>query len=681
MGKQFEEFVSLKNFEIAFNRIKYSNRSRYKDFYRKDLQSFSLFLTQNLEQTVNNIKEHNYTPIEIERYYIPKKNNLARPISLLYFIDLLVYQALCNIIVKYTRDKRSSHFNNLTFANMPNRENDENFQFQNWRYQWKIFNKKIIDSYKQGYNFIAEYDIASFYDTIDHAILIAILKLYGIEDDVLSFLEICLKKWVIVSNSKIGFEKRCGIPQGPDCSGVIAELYLSYLDKKFLNFNSCKYFRYADDIRIMANSELECQRAISLLDLYCKDISLIAQSSKISIISIHSNRELYNYVDSSEMKFSNINLEFKANRCLKQSTHNKLKKKLIETLDKTNEKYLNKTILKFVFYKLNCDDEIKNLILSHWDEFYLNFESVVFYLNKFFSDDEEVLSKLFSVLEEDDVLYQYNKALIFSEFTNLKYSSNIYEILKNSSAERFWIIKFYAMRWLHSNGKANLVRHLFDNSSSNYFIEREKFVYEFSGIDDEEERKQLVWSNYGKDVMLSLTALRMKFDYNNNFTSDNCSDYILNIFNLDRSDFIMNYMKATYRINKKDCKGFVVELKKDLDKYWEAIRALNDFVRNRSDYPDNALMNLDLFHNIILDMLLPKLDCDFGVKIEHIKENYPCTYYIFSKIHDARNQETTAHYKDKKGNIRVPITNERLKILIDNDQLKDAYIELFEKFK
>lgn len=151
MGIQFEEFVSLKNFEIAFNRIKYSNRSRYKDFYRNDLQSFSLFLTQNLEQTINNIKEHNYTPIAIERYYIPKKNNLARPISLLYFIDLLVYQALCNIIVKYTRDKRSSHFNNLTFANMPNRENDENFQFQNWRYQWKIFNKKIIDSYKQGF--------------------------------------------------------------------------------------------------------------------------------------------------------------------------------------------------------------------------------------------------------------------------------------------------------------------------------------------------------------------------------------------------------------------------------------------------------------------------------------------------------------------------------------------------
>lgn len=285
------------------------------------------------------------------------------------------------------------------------------------------------------------------------------------------------------------------------------------------------------------------------------------------------------------------------------------------------------------------------------------------------------------MLEEDDVLYQYNKALIFSEFTNLKYSSKIYEILKDSSADRFWIIKFYAMRWLYSNGKANLVRHLFDNSSSNYFIEREKFVYEFSGITDEEERKQLAWSNYGKDAMLSLTALRMKFDYNNDFTSDNCSDYILNIFQLDRSDFIMNYMKATYRINKKDCKGFVVELKKDWDKYWEAIRALNDFVRNRSDYPDNALMNLDLFHNIILDMLLPNLDCDFGVKIEHIKEDYPCTYYIFSKIHDARNQETTAHYKDKKGNIRVPITQERLKILIDNDQLKDAYVELFDKFK
>lgn len=30
MGKQFEEFVAMTNFEIAFNRIKYSTRSRYK---------------------------------------------------------------------------------------------------------------------------------------------------------------------------------------------------------------------------------------------------------------------------------------------------------------------------------------------------------------------------------------------------------------------------------------------------------------------------------------------------------------------------------------------------------------------------------------------------------------------------------------------------------------------------
>lgn len=188
----------------------------------------------------------------------------------------------------------------------------------------------------------------------------------------------------------------------------------------------------------------------------------------------------------------------------------------------------------------------------------------------------------------------------------------------------------------------------------------------------------MVWSNYGKDAMLSLTALSMQFDCNNAFTSDNCSDYILNIFQLDRSDFIMNYMKDTYKINKKDCKCFVSELKKDGDKYWEAIRALNDFIRNTTAFPDNALMNLDLFHNIMLDMLLPELDCDFGVKIDHIKDQYPCTYYIFSKIHNARNQETAAHYKDNKGNIRKPITQERLKVLIDKDQLKDAYIEVFE---
>jgi len=79
-------------------------------------------------------------------------------------------------------------------------------------------------------------------------------------------------------------------------------------------------------------------------------------------------------------------------------------------------------------------------------------------------------------------------------------------------------------------------------------------------------------------------------------------------------------------------------------------------------------------------MLLPDMDSDFGVKIEHIREKFPCTYFIFSKIHDARNQETTAHYKDSKGNVRIPITKERLINLIDNNRLRDAYTELFLSF-
>lgn len=680
MSKQYEEFISVENFEIAFNRIKYSTRSRFKDFYRSDLESYSLFLTQNIKQTIIDIKEHKYSPSKVERYYIPKKNNLARPISLLYFIDLLVYQALCNIIEKYSKEKRSVYLNNLSFANIPNKDNGECFQFQNWKYQWKLFNKKIFDNYKKGFCYIAEYDIASFYDTIDHSILIRILNNIGIENDILFLFEKCLKSWAIVSSAEIGFEKHCGIPQGPDCSGIIAELYLSYLDEKFVTYKRARYFRYADDIRIMATSELECQKTITLLDLYCKDISLIAQSGKISIIKINNIKELHKYVDSLGINFSNINLEYKSSSCLKQSSHNKLKKKLIEAFDKNSDNYLNKTLLKFAFYKYNKDDEIRDLVLAHWDELYLYFEGVVYYLNKHYSDDKKVINKILLVLENDDILYQYNKAVIFSEFINLKYNSKIYEILRGSSADVFWIIKYYAIDWLYRNGKINLIRHLFDNSKVNYFIERNRFVCEYQTTNDEEEKEQLVWSNYGKDVMLSLKALNLQIVNDHSFTSDNCTDYILNIFELDKSDFIMNYMKDNYKINKKDCKGFVRILKQDRAKYWEAIRSLNDFIRNKSYFPVDALMNLDLFHNIILDVLFPDLDADFGVKIEHLKEQFPCAHFIFSKIHTARNRETVAHYKDNEGNVRIPINQERLLALTDNARLKDAYTEIFNTF-
>ncbi len=158
----------------------------------------------------------------------PKKNFLSRPIALLNFIDLIVYQAIANVIMYEVVEDFAISDNRIVFGNIINRDKDSSFffQFKIWKQQWKSYKKAIESHYNQGYKYLAEFDIASFYDFIDHSILTNILHNIGIDDSLIQLFQKCLKCWALYSNTGLVSEGRCGIPQGPECSGFFAELYL-----------------------------------------------------------------------------------------------------------------------------------------------------------------------------------------------------------------------------------------------------------------------------------------------------------------------------------------------------------------------------------------------------------------------------------------------------------------------
>ena len=43
---------------------------------------------------------------------------------------------------------------------------------------------------------------------------------------------------------------------------------------------------------------------------------------------------------------------------------------------------MDKTVLKYAFYKLNKDDEVKKAIIDNWDKLYLTLEGPIYYLNR-----------------------------------------------------------------------------------------------------------------------------------------------------------------------------------------------------------------------------------------------------------------------------------------------------------
>ena len=360
---QFEKLISLENLNLAFKRLMTVPRNLYKDLYTNDYKIFGFELEANLK-TLSNILKDEFEPKSSMKYYIPKKNNLARPITLLNFIDLITYQSIVNIIADVVYDDISIYQNTILFGSNYCRsfEKEAFFFYKKHKEQWKNYNQQGLDFLSQGYKFRVKFDIASYYDSIDHNILKNILlEKFKIEEKVVNYLISGLEKWSQDSSREISYPTTQGIPQGPISSKFLGDLYLLEIDKKMdkLKLDS-KYIRYVDDIRIYAKDERIAQKSLVLLDLYCKDLSLISQVSKTGIEKINSSEEIIN----DKLNFSAVALEYKKNNDqLKNKTHNTIRKIFIDYFTQKKNHPFAKTIINFSLYRLNKDERIKKIFI------------------------------------------------------------------------------------------------------------------------------------------------------------------------------------------------------------------------------------------------------------------------------------------------------------------------------
>ncbi|MDB9345613.1 reverse transcriptase domain-containing protein [Nodularia spumigena CS-586/05] len=397
LRQHFDDFLTSENFYLAYYRLQTAPRNLYKELYYEDMKIFGLFLDKNISTLLNEIEQKIFKPESSYKIFIPKKNNLVRVLSLLKFKDLLIYQAIINTISDVVYDEIAPYYNNIIFANVYNtsKENKDNriFLFKPWKQQWKKFEGKTTNYYEQGYTFVADFDIASFFDTIDHYIFQQILeKKFEIDTKLISLLINLLESFT--SDSHQGtFRSKHGIPQGPIGSALLADLYLfHFVDLEMIKYRNTldiQYIRYVDDIRIFSKDKFSAQKAIACLDLLAKDLGLIPQPSKISFNEIDN---LDAFMKNQKNKFSAITKEYKKADKLKSKTHRRLKERFQQcfTENSNKEVYLDKTLINFSLYKLNKDDEIKLILLENWELLYIHIEGVLFYLRKHFSEDEEV---------------------------------------------------------------------------------------------------------------------------------------------------------------------------------------------------------------------------------------------------------------------------------------------------
>jgi RNA-directed DNA polymerase len=208
-------------------------------------------LTKNREQIVSGIRGNRYLPQAILGVEIPKSNGKVRLLGVPTVTDRLLQQAVGQILaIKFEME-----FEDYSYGFRPNRNAQQAVL-------------KAQDYINSGHHHIVDIDLKSFFDEVDHCLMLQLLY----RKVKCSITLRLIRKWLrapIEINGKLT-KRRKGVPQGSPLSPLLSNIILNELDKK-LEEQGLHYVRYADDFSIYTKSEYTARKAGNNIYLFLKD--------------------------------------------------------------------------------------------------------------------------------------------------------------------------------------------------------------------------------------------------------------------------------------------------------------------------------------------------------------------------------------------------------------------------
>ncbi len=284
------QLAADRNLQLAWRRISTGDNQQYKRFFREMYVTYEIALTENLRDLRRRLVAGTFEPQAPERVYLPKASGLHRPLSVLHLEDQIVLQAFANLAASRVHRKRTPLLFTSVFSNILQRKKSI-FFFKRWQETYSAFQRRIRSLYSSGLRWVADFDLAAFYDTVSHDLLLK--TIYPRTTGDLAWFRDCLGTW---SSENATSRHGHGIPQGPLASDFLAECFLLPIDAA-LN-KTPGYVRYVDDVRLFGKSEDEVRAAVIQLERHCREHGLIPQSGKFAIKHARSLDEAMGFLPS-----------------------------------------------------------------------------------------------------------------------------------------------------------------------------------------------------------------------------------------------------------------------------------------------------------------------------------------------------------------------------------------------
>jgi hypothetical protein len=272
------EFLSRDNFVLAWERIRRGSNIQYKRFFSHLYPSYHFAHSAALTGLRDELRRGTYQPSPATTIYFPKVSRILRPITLLCLNDQIVYQSIVNVIANRFFAVLRPDYEKKAFGALYTGRNSK-FFYRPWKQSYRAYNVAIERAFRAGNDILADFDLVSFFDLIDHTVLRSVLRARVKSGELLDLLISCLGCWT--KGNPDTHSRGHGIPQGPEASAFLAEVFLHEFDKT--KYDRVRYLRYVDDVKLLGKKFSSVRRALVRLDLRSKALGLVPQAQKIEI--------------------------------------------------------------------------------------------------------------------------------------------------------------------------------------------------------------------------------------------------------------------------------------------------------------------------------------------------------------------------------------------------------------